>query len=711
MIIERVNSQPARWTTLVGLVLVPVLVAGGLMWAGWNSSSRLQTVQAAVVNLDEPVTIEGTYIPLGRQLTANLVDSDRVENLDWVLADEAGARQGLAVGRYAAMVTIPKEFSAAATSYAGEAEDAERATIQVQTSPVAGIADATLGKVVAHSAATTLNETLTSTYLDNIYVGFNDMSEQFVTLADGSSDLADGTEKLVDGISEASKGALKLSGGSADLAEGLQQMASETAGLPKDVRKLANGTGQYVDGVNQLVDQTLGSLDDQQTLATGVAQLADGSSQLSSGLRSYQSGLADAAASAAAGAQGIQQLAEGVAGGQVPVSHLTGAVNQACSQLNATDATAADLAPVCIASLQGAAAALQGAAAGLDQQDPATGESLNSGAAQLAGGLAQLSSSLTEAVAGSGDSAKQLKKLRAGGTELAKGTDQLADGLPALVDGIAQVADGSSQLAAGVDQLSAGLVKAAAGGKKLANGSREMADGIAEGRDKLPDYSAESVRKNLADVVAQPVATGDLQGVATASAGWASLLLVLSLWLGAMATYLVVRALGAHLLNSSRSSAYLIAEALVPGFVVLGAQAIVVTALGQLALGLPAPKLLAVGALLVLAGATFVVVNHALVAWLGGIGRLIAIGFAVLSAAAAMTSAAPAAFDVLRAFSPISPALDAIRAVMTESPGAVTSTYVLLGWFISGLAASAIAVVRRRTTTLAELAATHGLAA
>ena len=30
MIIERVNSKPARWTTLVGLILVPVLIAGGL---------------------------------------------------------------------------------------------------------------------------------------------------------------------------------------------------------------------------------------------------------------------------------------------------------------------------------------------------------------------------------------------------------------------------------------------------------------------------------------------------------------------------------------------------------------------------------------------------------------------------------------------------------------------------------------------------------
>ncbi|MGT3784102.1 YhgE/Pip domain-containing protein, partial [Staphylococcus aureus] len=132
---------------------VPLLVAGGFLVAGMNSDSRLRTVQAAVVNLDEPVTVDGQYIPLGRQLTANLVDSDRVENLDWTLETEARARAGLATGQYAAMVLIPKNFSAAATSYAKEADEARRATIELSTSPVAGVADATLGKAVALAAA------------------------------------------------------------------------------------------------------------------------------------------------------------------------------------------------------------------------------------------------------------------------------------------------------------------------------------------------------------------------------------------------------------------------------------------------------------------------------------------------------------------------------------------------------------------------------
>ena len=112
------------------------------------------------MNLDEPVTINDEYIPLGRQLTAALVDSDRVENLSWELASEDDARAGLASGSYAAMVVIPPEFSAAATSYSGEAADAVHATIRVETSPVAGVADATLGKVVAQEAVHAVQRTV-----------------------------------------------------------------------------------------------------------------------------------------------------------------------------------------------------------------------------------------------------------------------------------------------------------------------------------------------------------------------------------------------------------------------------------------------------------------------------------------------------------------------------------------------------------------------
>jgi putative membrane protein len=674
MNVERLDSAPARWYTLLGLVLVPILVAGGFLLAGVNAGDRLHTVQAAVVNLDEPVTIDGQYTPLGRQLTANLVDSDRTENLTWVLETEENARAGLTTGEYAAMVIIPENFSAAATSFSKDADEAEQATLEVHTSPVAGVADATLGRLVASEAAAMLNSTLTESYLTQIYIGFNDMGDQFVTMADGADQLADGAEKFADGISSASDGTQELYGGARQLANGLGQLHDKTKGMPKDIRKLANGVGDYVSGVNQLVDSSAAG---QQTIIATVGQFEAGADQLVSAFNNFGSNTPLVQGATAAAEQ---------AASQVP-----------CPDFGVDEATQAAMCQAFKAGLKG------GAGVGANVGVAAAGQAAAQGVQQFKGGLTQFRQGL-EAAANDPDTAAQLAQLKKGGKKLASGTDELADQMPKLVDGIGQLADGSAQLADGVDQLGAGLIEASSGGRKLADGMREMADGISEGKDKLPSYS-KADRENLSTVVAAPVDTSSLSGLANPNVGWISLVLVLALWLGALATYSVVKAIGRGLLSSAEPTAVLIGRSLVPGLVVVGAQAVLVAALSRFGLDLSGQQWLAVTGVLLLAGATFVVINHALVAWLGGLGRLVSVAFAVLTTASALIGAAPALFATLRPFSPLTPALDAVRAIATDSSGAAIATLTLVGWLLIAFAASAVAIARRRTTTLAAVLA------
>ena len=702
---ELVNSTPARWWSLLGLVLVPLLIAGGFLLAGLTSDQRFGQVQAAVVNLDEPVTIDGTYIPLGRQLTANLVDSERTQNLDWKLETEANARAGLVNGHYAAVVVIPKNFSAAATSYSeNDAAKAERATIELSTSPVAGVADATLGKVVALAAADSLNETLTSTYLENIYVGFNDLGEQFATIADGATELAKGGDKLVAGVGDAADGSAQLADGADQLAAGLDKMAAQTTSMPKDVRKLADGTATYVAGANQLAQSTIDSLPQQVALIGGLRQAADGASGLSGGLATYKSTLTSQASQASTAAGDLQSVLD--AAGADPGTYgaaAVAAVKSACG-ITTDLAHLATAGAGCVGSLNGAAQALQGAAAGLSQTDPTTKQSLLSGASALASNLDAFA---TQAAAGAPDvdaTTTQLTQLIAGGKQLASGTDELADGLPALVDGISKSADGSAQLADGVGQLSSGLSKAADGGTEFTDGLWKLASGIGEGKDKVPSYTS-SERTDLAAVVAQPVATEGLDSLANTNIGWISLLLVLALWIGALATYAVVKAIGRGLLSSPEPTWLLIGRALLPGVLVVGVQALVLAGLAQPGLDLSWQKWLGVTGVLLIAAFTFVMINHALVAWLGGFGRLISIGFAVVTTAISLAPAADGLLSSLRVFSPLTPALDAVRAVVTESGAATASALTMVGWLIVALGASAIAIARRRTTSLAEVVA------
>src|SRR3954453_21450559 len=96
--LERADgSRRVGLWSLVGLLLVPLVLAGGFLATTWKSTDRLDRVQAAVVNLDEPVKIDKQTVPLGRQLAGGLVNGGTAEdkksddksttNFAWVLTD------------------------------------------------------------------------------------------------------------------------------------------------------------------------------------------------------------------------------------------------------------------------------------------------------------------------------------------------------------------------------------------------------------------------------------------------------------------------------------------------------------------------------------------------------------------------------------------------------------------------------------------------
>ena len=145
--------------------------------------------------------------------------------------------------------TIPADFSARATSFSeNDADEAERATIEVQTSEVSGIADPVVGRAITAAATRALNTELTEQYLNGIYLGFNQLTEQFGTLADGAASSPTAptscpmgspgrrpaTGQLAGGLDE-------LDAGAGQLAAGLQQLAEGTSELPAGTDRLADG--------------------------------------------------------------------------------------------------------------------------------------------------------------------------------------------------------------------------------------------------------------------------------------------------------------------------------------------------------------------------------------------------------------------------------------------------------------------------------------
>ncbi len=826
-ILERATAaRRPWWLTAIGLVLVPVLVAAGLLAATWGASGRLRHVEAAVVNLDKAVTINGQMVPLGRQMSAALVDSKRDQNFTWVLADAKHAEEGLKTGRYAAVVTIPENFSAAATSFGNGPDSAKQATIDVRTSPMAGLADTALGQSVAQAAAEALNRTLTETYLENVFIGFGEMGKQFQTVADAAGQLADGNEKLADGLAQASSGAGQLS-------DGVNQMAANTGLVRSGGAQLTSGLDQLSSGLGQ-------SATGSRALADGMAQLSAGSAGLRGGARSLASGANDLAAGiytyrdtglvpytngttqlatstaaqldmlislmtlleqlqSASGSNGdlaqyIPQVQAAITTLQQQLSTVQTTPQQIASQISGTQAQinasldqAAQAATVCPPQIQqmgaGACAgylagaqmvAAQGKAAvqaAFSTPDPRTGLTLQQSLTKLAASISALSTSDLSAILAQtnlvlgqlntmlGQTSQtglpttadlkaqkaQLLQLAAAGPQLVAGATKLGDGAAQLgagihqyadgidrytggvdqmavgtgalatglgqaasgatqaatgahqyVSGVNQLLDGIDQVAPGAAQLADGVRQSADGSAQLADGSRKLADGLKEGATKIPSYSKEQ-SASLAKVVASPISVSELDALVAPAVTWASLLIVLALWFGAMASYLVLPALHRRLALSSKPTWRLAAESVWPAAAVMIVQVLAVGVIAEVALRLPAGRFVMLLAFLGVVGLTFVGVNHALVAWGKGAGRLVGVAFAVITTAAAATYALPGFFDLVRGFSPLTPALDGVRQIASGGVGTTGAVFMLLGWGAVALLASMGAVMRART--------------
>ena len=744
--LERARAAKVTWVSLVGLVLVPLLVAAGFLWATWDSTSRLDRVQAAIVNDDEGTTIDGQTVPLGRQLAGGLVNgAEDVSNFDWVLTDTEDGSAGLASGTYAAVVTIPADFSRRATSFSKtDVADIQPATIEVQTSQVKGIADGVIAQAITGAAREAMNTELTKNYLDNVYLGFNSTKKQFDTIAGASRKLADGAGDLADGLDQTSTGTKSLADGldqlddgTQQLATGMQKLAKGGEQLPTGAKKLADGMQKSADGADELADGVkqytggVSELDKQfPAFAKGVGDTADGSKDLASGTKQLAGGLKTYASGAGDFSGGLQQYSSSMNGFKDLV--------KTPSKLPAELRCPVDDEDACALYYGGLVAGTQVAYQGLQDRGGQPGlltgakglasgadtlstnlTKVSSGVTALSGGLAKLSGGADkiegglDKLADNGPKlAKGTKSLATGLGKLADGTDQFATGLSTFSDGVTKTANGTTELAVGTSQsadgaqkLSDGVVKLADGQRTLADGADELATGLEKGAKQVPTYD-KAQRTALSSVVATPV-TAERPSSLFSNIANTTFLAVLALWLGGLASFVVLRAIPSRVLTSMKPSWRLAAEALLPAVGIAVVQGVALTVVLQNLLDLTLSQ---VGQLLpftLLAGLAFVAVNHALVAWFGGIGRFVSVAAVVLSTGAAITDAIPSSLQQVIGFLPMTPALEGARAIASGGTGVGGSTGLLLAWLVAGLAAGVLAVARHRMAKVPDLVPVH----
>jgi len=464
-------------TLLAGMALV------GLSGTGRSSSTSAGQATGAIVNLDEPVTIDGQLIPLGRQLAAKLVGGEAAEisggDFTWIITDAEDAADGLEDGEYDFAVIIPENFSAAATSMTGD--DPVQATLEVTTAQGGSAFADAAGAAVVSAAVTLAGAELTETYLDNVLVGFGTLHDRLGEAAEGASELADGLTKLSDGADSLADGAASLAAGAATLADGAGQAAGGAHQLADGVRQLADGSGRLADGATGLAGGAATLRASMAPVVSGAGEAAEGAAALTDGAAQVAAGLDTLQTSIGEQADAIVTLAA--------MCRFTGASSAFCDQLDALAAASTD--PTAAAQLEalvdGGHAVADGASALADGT-----AGIADGTSRLAGGASQLADGAAELAGGA-------KDLAAGAAGARTGADTLAGSLDQLADGSRSIASGSRSLADGAKQLADGSVTAR-------DGSTTLADGLGSAIDEIPSYT-DAEREQLAKVVAQPITT------------------------------------------------------------------------------------------------------------------------------------------------------------------------------------------------------------
>lgn len=662
--IERARSRkPITWLTVLGILLLPAAVGGILVAALQNPTERLDSMTAAIVNLDEPVTIDGQLTPLGRQLAAGLVDGsdDQDSNLTWVISNEDDARKGLADGDYQAVITIPEDFSKAATSSGtaiseggGSASDsAEKATITVTTPPDGLVADDLITNQIATTATSTMGSMLSEATMSNVLVGYTTLGDQIGDAADGALQLASGARDAATGAAQLPEGATKLATGAAGLSGGASDLAAGLDTITAKTREAAGGATQIgaglLAGAMQLEDQSAGmpGLVGGITLATTSAGEA-----------------AASAGGATAKATELQTALDALVARCVA----PGADPTFCADLTSAASTATT-----VKNSASAAAVSAGTASGV-LNDP-----------KLAGGIAALPGTFTTL-------ATSMRDAGTGASALAAGLNQLAtDGIAPSASGARQLADGATQLAGGATQLATGAGDLATGLDTLASGTGDLAGGLRTASDSLPSFT-DSESKSVASVMADPVTSNSkLDTVFGPTA--IPLLAAVVLWFGGLASFIVMRARTAHTLTSRRSSAALALRAFAPAALIGAGQGVLVALIVQIVAGYDAAEWWAFAGISVLAGVVFAAVNQALVAVFGGIGRWVGALVGVLAVATGLISTVPGWLAAIGASLPTAPAF----AGLIAANGAAAAALVV--WGVLALVATTLAIALRRTTS------------
>ncbi|MCI4657943.1 YhgE/Pip family protein [Cryobacterium zhongshanensis] len=681
---------------LVVLMFIPLIYGALYLWAFWAPDKELSKLPVALVNSDTGAVRDGTDVTAGNDLVGKLLDG---HDLGWVETSAADAATGVTDGDYYFSVTIPADFSTDAISAGTDTPTA--AQVMVDYNDSNSFLASTLGKQAMIQLRDAVSLNIGDQTVNTMLVAVNKAGDGIRTAAAGAGTLADGlstaetgTGTLVAGLNDLSAGASTLDDGAARVADGSSTLAAGIGTLSSGAATLSDSSVKLSDGASTVAAKTKLVSDGLASAATGAATLSDSSDKLAAGATSIATGTGQLATGTKDLDDSLAKLQTAMAA--APPGTPASAFLPTVTQL----ATGADTLNT---KTQGAAAQVSGYATLSGNFATGMGtlsDSLTAGApgaAQVAAGAAQVASGSAALASGAGQLATGASTAATGSATLATGADSLAAGTGTLVDG-------SSQLVAGGTALESGTVQ-------LADGSHTLADALATGAADAPSLTDAQISEKAA-VIANPVDLNQRWENASDSfgEGFAPFFLALATFVGALITWLILRALPTRALASAASGLRATMTGFLPAMAIGLSQVIIMVLVLVYGIGLTPAHWLGMSAFIYLTTLAFLALQQMFIILFGtAAGRVISLVLLMLQLSSSggtyPVETTPEFFQILHPWMPASYVVTGLRQLITGGIDSRLwlSVLVLVGILVGSIAISAWSASRQRMWTITRL--------
>ncbi|WP_309107070.1 YhgE/Pip domain-containing protein [Arthrobacter sp.] len=650
--------------TLLALIMVPLLYGAVYLYANWDPYSNLDQIDAALVVEDTgAMSGNGTELQAGKEVADSLVKG-HVFNWENVSSSDQ-ADQGVASGKYAFALKIPKDFSANLTS-PGSFDAASQAMLNVTTNDANNYLLSTIVDKLTTAVHASVAQEVGEETANQLLTGFGTIHTQVTKAATGAGQLSGGVSQLRDGTVTLHTGTRQLSQGAAELYNGQLKLSD-------GANQLAAGAGQLDGGLQQLKDKTA-------TLPTDSQRLADGAAQVAAGNAALNTKVQDVVGQLTAADQGLRERV--VASNTKLVE--TGVLSQ--EQANKV------LADFDTAAASGPAADAKSKI----QADAAQIQQLADGSAAVSDGAAEL--------------AAAAPALTGGIAQASTGADQLASGSTSLAAGEQAALDGAARLSTGAQELDSGAGKLESGAGTAADGASTLADELAKGAGQVPNPD-ESQKSSLSKVIADPVAVSNVSQAKAGSygAGLAPFFLTLALWIGIFMLVQAMRPITQRALASNAPAWKIAVGGWLPFLAVSVLQASLLTLVVDVGLGLNPAHPVLMWLFMLAAAMAFSSLIQGIVALLGSPGKLVVLVLLVLqlvsSGGTFPWQTTPQPLHVVHDVLPMGYVVTGMRHLIYGADLSLILPTVmgLLGYTVLGAVLSALAVRKHKFWTLKSL--------